>query len=77
MQRLRILLSLVLITLACYQASPGQLDEDGGEHGHLGEDVMKESYVQVLQTIAAYLRVLDKLKGKAVTHLETLNGGEL
>ena len=44
---------MVLITLACYQARPGQLDEDGGEHGHLGEDVMKESYVQVLQIIAA------------------------
>ena len=34
-----------------------------------------------LQTIAAYLpcfgQALDKLQGKAVTHLEKLNGGEV
>ena len=42
--------------------------------GDVGKD-------RALQTIAAYLpcfwQALDKLQGKAVTHLEKLNGGEV
>ena len=66
MQRLMILLSLVLLTTANHQPSSDLLDDDDGEDeqqdqdygepGHLGIDVIKVSYSQLLQE--AGLRII-------------------